>query len=65
MPAALSPPIRPAAPPDPPTLLVVARAAHLSGHRDLSRAACLLLRTCWGVRVSFVRADEEEVRRAS
>jgi hypothetical protein len=40
---------------DPPALLAVARAAHLSGDRTLERAARRLLRERYGIEVNFRR----------
>ncbi len=48
---------------DPPALVAVARAARLTGNRDLERAARRLLKERWGIELSFRRAARVEVRR--
>jgi hypothetical protein len=51
---------------DPPALLAIARAARLTGNRDLERAARQLLKDHWGISLVFCRSPRgKEARYAA
>jgi hypothetical protein len=49
---------------DPATLVAIARAARLTGDRDLERAARRLLRDDHGIELTFCRGAGKETRHA-